>query len=54
MHAAHRCFLPGRATECRLALCVIDREEGAKEHLATFNVELRSLFRISELLVKES
>lgn len=32
-----------------LAVCVIDREQGGSDNLAKVNVELRSLFKMSEL-----
>ncbi len=34
---------------CNLALCVIDREQGGPETLSKIGVELRSLFKMSEL-----
>jgi orotate phosphoribosyltransferase len=35
---------------CRTAVCVVDREEGGSDALATVAVKLRPLFRASELL----
>lgn len=34
---------------CNVALCVIDREQGGSEILSTVGIELRSLFKMSEL-----
>ena len=36
--------------ECRIAVCVVDREEGGADALARVGVRLRPLFRASELL----
>lgn len=36
-------------TTCSVAMCVLDRQEGADEHLRSFGVELVPLFRINEL-----
>ncbi|MCX7909437.1 MAG: orotate phosphoribosyltransferase [Ignavibacteria bacterium] len=35
--------------DCKIAICVIDREQGGKENLSKVGVELRSLFTMSEL-----
>ena len=35
---------------CRTAICVVDREEGGSDALASLAVKLRPLFRASELL----
>ena len=35
---------------CRTAVCVVDREEGGSDALASVAVKLRPLFRASELL----
>ena len=36
--------------ECRIAVCVVDREEGGVDALARHAVRLRPLFRVSQLL----
>jgi len=36
--------------ECRIAVCVVDREEGGADALARHAVRLRPLYRASELL----
>jgi orotate phosphoribosyltransferase len=36
--------------ECRIAVCVVDREEGGVDELARHGVRLRPLFRVGELL----
>jgi orotate phosphoribosyltransferase len=41
--------LRARGATVEHALCVIDREAGGPEALAAINVELRALFRMSEL-----
>jgi orotate phosphoribosyltransferase len=42
--------LRGAGLECRTAVCVVDREEGASESLARLGVRLVPLFRAAELL----
>jgi orotate phosphoribosyltransferase len=42
--------LRGAGLEVRRAVCVVDREEGGSEALASVGVRLRPLFRVSELL----
>lgn len=39
--------------ECRIAVCVVDREEGGTDELARHGVRLRPLFRAGELLLVE-
>lgn len=39
--------------ECRIAVCVVDREEGGTDELARHGVRLRPLFRAGELLAVE-
>jgi orotate phosphoribosyltransferase len=42
-------YLRELGAKVELAICVIDREQGGSDNLAKINVELRSLFKMSEL-----
>jgi orotate phosphoribosyltransferase len=46
--------LRGAGLECRNAVCVVDREEGAVDELARHGVRLTPLFRASELAKSET
>jgi len=42
--------LRGAGLECRVALCVVDREEGGADALARKAVRLHALFRAADVL----